>query len=111
MLGVDGIDLPVANLRAEQQMTARHNGFLIGKSQLGSCLQRRNGRLQADGTGNAVQHHVGSGTGQSDYRFRTRLNLGAVGSRLVKRLAQRLGGLPVEHRDQWNVELRGLLGK
>ena len=70
MFGINRIDLLRTNLCVEQQMTAGHNGFLVGERQLRSCLQCRNRRFKADGSGNAVQHHVGTGSGHGDYRFR-----------------------------------------
>ena len=87
MLGIDGVDLLFADLRVEQQMTARHHRFLVGEGELGAGLQRGDGGFQTDGSGDAVEHHVGTRTGQSDHSVGSGLNVGAGRAGLIERFA------------------------
>ena len=56
MLRVDGIDLVIAHLRAEKQVTACDDRFLVGERQLRTSPQRRNGWFESDRARDAVQH-------------------------------------------------------
>ena len=75
MLRVDGIDLVIAHLRAEKQVTACDDRFLVGERQLRASPQRRNGWFESDRARDAVQHQVGTGTGDGVDRLRPGLNL------------------------------------
>ena len=70
MLRVDGIDLVIAHLRAEKQVTACDDRFLVGERQLRASPQRRNGWFESDRARDAVQHQVGTGTGDGVDRLR-----------------------------------------
>ena len=89
---VDGIDLVIAHLRAEKQVTACDDRFLVGERQLRASPQRRNGWFESDRARDAVQHQVGTGTGDGVDRLRPGLNLRVPSSDLLKCLMQRRNG-------------------
>ena len=92
MLRVDGIDLVIAHLRAEKQVTACDDRFLVGERQLRASPQRRNGWFESARACDAVQHQVGTGTGDGVDRLRPGLNLRVPSSDLLECLMQRRNG-------------------
>lgn len=86
------IDLVIAHLRAEKQVTACDDRFLVGERQLRASPQRRNGWFESDRARDAVQHQVGTGTGDGVDRLRPGLNLRVPSSDLLECLMQRRNG-------------------
>ena len=97
MFGIDRVDLLRTNLRVEQQVTAGHHGFLVRQCKLGAGPQRRNGRLKTNRTGNAVEYHIGTGTGHIHHGFGSGGHFDMCSSRLCQSITQRLHGMLVEH--------------
>ena len=79
-------------MRAEKQVTACDDRFLVGERQLRASPQRRNGWFESDRARDAVQHQVGTGTGDGVDRLRPGLNLRVPSSDLLECLMQRRNG-------------------
>ena len=109
MLGIDRVDLVLAHLRAEQQMPARDYGLLVGQCQLGTGLERRDRRFEADGAGDAVQYDIRTGAGHGDDRIRTAGHADTLCAGLCESCLQRWNLGLIKHRGFGHMELCGLL--
>ena len=92
---VDGYDRP--HMPSRMVQCAGHHGFLVRQCKLGAGPQRRNGRLKTNRTGNAVEYHIGTGTGHIHHGFGSGGHFDMCSSRLCQSITQRLHGMLVEH--------------